>query len=89
MSLNIKLKFFEYCFFDSHITCTTSTCHPYILQVEEPAPTKRLVTLQRDSIHGFGFIAGSEGPVVVRSVTEGNIGMEDVILNIEKTKKKK
>ncbi|PIK39437.1 hypothetical protein BSL78_23723 [Apostichopus japonicus] len=57
-------------YYISHLKCITTSCHPYILQVGEPPPTRRLVTLQRDDTHGFGFIAGSESPVVVRSVTE-------------------
>ena len=37
--------------------------------VEPPKP--REVELQRDLQKGFGFVAGSEKPVVVRFVTEG------------------
>ena len=39
----------------------------------EPAPTPRDVELQRHDELGFGFVAGSEKPVVVRFVTEGKI----------------
>lgn len=35
-----------------------------------PAPRK--VEMRRDPVLGFGFVAGSEKPVVVRSVTPGN-----------------
>lgn len=35
-----------------------------------PAPRK--VDMRRDPVLGFGFVAGSEKPVVVRSVTPGN-----------------
>uniref|UniRef100_A0A668A782 FERM and PDZ domain containing 4 n=1 Tax=Myripristis murdjan TaxID=586833 RepID=A0A668A782_9TELE len=34
-------------------------------------PAPRLVEMRRDPILGFGFVAGSEKPVVVRSVTPG------------------
>lgn len=37
--------------------------------VEPPKP--REITLSRDSQKGFGFVAGSERPVVVRFVTDG------------------
>lgn len=40
------------------------------LYIQPPEP--RDVVLQRDSQLGFGFVAGSEKPVVVRFVTEGN-----------------
>lgn len=36
-----------------------------------PAPRK--VDMRRDPVLGFGFVAGSEKPVVVRSVTPGNV----------------
>ena len=39
--------------------------------VEPPKP--REVELHRDPLKGFGFVAGSERPVVVRFVTDGNI----------------
>ena len=37
--------------------------------VEPPKP--REVELNRDPLKGFGFVAGSERPVVVRFVTDG------------------
>lgn len=39
------------------------------VQVLPPAP--RRVEMRRDPVLGFGFVAGSEKPVVVRSVTPG------------------
>nr|XP_056715640.1 FERM and PDZ domain-containing protein 3 [Euleptes europaea] len=36
-----------------------------------PSDALRQVKIQRDPIYGFGFVAGSERPVVVRSVTPG------------------
>lgn len=38
---------------------------------QPPAETLRQVTIHRDPIYGFGFVAGSERPVVVRSVRPG------------------
>ncbi|VFV33652.1 ferm and pdz domain-containing [Lynx pardinus] len=38
-------------------------------QIVPPAP--RSVEMRRDPVLGFGFVAGSEKPVVVRSVTPG------------------
>ncbi|CAL8344972.1 unnamed protein product [Boreogadus saida] len=35
------------------------------------APAPRKVEMRRDPVLGFGFVAGSEKPVVVRSVTPG------------------
>lgn len=39
-----------------------------------PADALRQVKIQRDPFYGFGFVAGSERPVVVRSVTTGERG---------------
>jgi len=36
-----------------------------------PTETWRQVTIRRDPIYGFGFVACSERPVVVRSVRPG------------------
>ena len=38
-----------------------------------PPPQPRVVELKRDPKLGFGFVAGSEKPVIVRFVTEGMI----------------
>ncbi|XP_026867613.2 FERM and PDZ domain-containing protein 4 isoform X2 [Electrophorus electricus] len=38
---------------------------------QAPTPTPRHVEMKRDPVLGFGFVAGSEKPVVVRSVTPG------------------
>lgn len=43
-----------------------------------PAPRK--VEMKRDPVLGFGFVAGSEKPVVVRSVTPGKESPLDVEL---------
>ncbi|XP_071787301.1 uncharacterized protein [Asterias amurensis] len=56
-------------YYINHVTCTTTREDPY--DVDDIPPVERDVTLLRDLALGFGFIAGSEKPVVVRSVTEG------------------
>lgn len=38
-----------------------------------PSDTLRQVTVQRHPHYGFGFVAGSERPVVVRSVAAGKV----------------
>lgn len=38
-----------------------------------PSDTIRQVTVQRHPLYGFGFVAGSERPVVVRSVAAGRV----------------
>lgn len=43
-----------------------------------PIPEPRSVTLERSPVMGFGFVAGSEKPVVVRFVTEGGPSVEKV-----------
>ncbi len=60
---------FVFIFFSSHITRTTTREDPF--EIEDIPPVERDVILTRDSVLGFGFIAGSEKPVVIRSVTEG------------------
>ena len=42
--------------------------------IEPPKP--RDIELIRDPQKGFGFVAGSEKPVVVRFVTEGKYGLD-------------
>lgn len=41
-----------------------------------PAEALRQVTIHRDPLYGFGFVAGSERPVVVRSVRPGRCASE-------------
>ncbi|XP_048772216.2 uncharacterized protein LOC125678112 isoform X7 [Ostrea edulis] len=45
--------------------------------VEPPKP--REITLSRDSQKGFGFVAGSERPVVVRFVTDGGPSVDKLL----------
>ncbi|XP_072040671.1 uncharacterized protein [Amphiura filiformis] len=56
-------------YYINHITSTTTREDPF--EIEDVPPVERDVVLARDSVLGFGFIAGSEKPVVIRSVTEG------------------
>lgn len=42
------------------------------------APEPRSVTLDRSAALGFGFVAGSEKPVIVRFVTEGGPSVDKV-----------
>ncbi|XP_039220210.1 FERM and PDZ domain-containing protein 4 isoform X2 [Crotalus tigris] len=58
-------------YYISHMIQTAPFDDPQIdiCQIILPAPRK--VEMKRDPILGFGFVAGSEKPVVVRSVTPG------------------
>lgn len=42
------------------------------------APEPRTLTLERSAALGFGFVAGSEKPVIVRFVTEGGPSVDKV-----------
>ncbi|XP_037048563.1 uncharacterized protein LOC119083046 isoform X2 [Bradysia coprophila] len=50
--------------------CTTYE-PPDTYRYDEKPPEPRLVVLNRSPTMGFGFVAGSERPVIVRFVTEG------------------
>ncbi|XP_014815896.1 PREDICTED: FERM and PDZ domain-containing protein 4 isoform X1 [Calidris pugnax] len=58
-------------YFINHMTQSATFEDPRIdsCQITPPAPRK--VEMRRDPVLGFGFVAGSEKPVVVRSVTPG------------------
>lgn len=56
-------------YFINHLNRTTTYFDPR--REEEPVPEPRHVTLSRDPNQGFGFVAGSEKPVIVRFVSEG------------------
>lgn len=58
-------------YFINHVSKTTTYEDPRKDYEEEPPPAPREVELFRDSQLGFGFVAGSEKPVIVRFVTEG------------------
>ncbi|XP_064482269.1 uncharacterized protein LOC135395026 isoform X2 [Ornithodoros turicata] len=58
-------------YFINHVSKTTTYEDPRKDYEEEPPPCPREVELFRDPQLGFGFVAGSEKPVIVRFVTEG------------------
>ncbi|CAN8033169.1 unnamed protein product, partial [Ixodes persulcatus] len=58
-------------YFINHVSKTTTYEDPRKDYEEEPPPSPREVELLRDPQLGFGFVAGSEKPVIVRFVTEG------------------
>ena len=55
----------------SHVDKLTSAENPEDDPDYVPPPQPRVVELKRDPKLGFGFVAGSEKPVIVRFVTEG------------------
>lgn len=55
----------------SHVDKTTVRDESADDDTDSPFNLPRDVELERDPELGFGFIAGSEKPVIVRSVTEG------------------
>lgn len=63
----------------SHLDKTTTYESPERCEPNEAPPIARLVTLQRDPTLGFGFVAGSERPVIVRFVTEGGPSVEKLL----------
>ncbi|XP_054163945.1 uncharacterized protein LOC128961710 [Oppia nitens] len=58
-------------YFINHVNKTTTYEDPRKDLEEEPPPVPRVVELIRDEKLNFGFVAGSEKPVVVRFVKEG------------------
>ncbi|KFQ37147.1 FERM and PDZ domain-containing protein 4, partial [Merops nubicus] len=58
-------------FFHSHMTQSATFEDPRIESCQITPPAPRKVEMRRDPVLGFGFVAGSEKPVVVRSVTPG------------------
>lgn len=53
----------------SHLNKTTTYEVPICSQYDSKPPEPRLVVLNRCPKNGFGFVAGSEKPVIVRYVT--------------------
>ncbi|GAB1600222.1 uncharacterized protein LOC106876727 isoform X2 [Argonauta hians] len=66
-------------YYINHIERYTTRSDPRedVDYIEPPQP--RDVTLSRDPHKGFGFVAGSEKPVVVRFVTEGGPSMSKLL----------
>ncbi|XP_064134039.1 FERM and PDZ domain-containing protein 4 [Loxodonta africana] len=57
--------------FISHMTQAIPFDDPRLESCQIIPPAPRKVEMRRDPVLGFGFVAGSEKPVVVRSVTPG------------------
>lgn len=63
----------------SHVNKTTTYESPVVKCLEPiAAPEPRSVTLERSPALGFGFVAGSEKPVIVRFVTERGPSVDKV-----------
>ncbi|XP_055642156.1 uncharacterized protein LOC129778971 [Toxorhynchites rutilus septentrionalis] len=58
-------------YYINHLNKTTTYVEPERYHYNESPPEPRLVVLHRSPTLGFGFVAGSERPVIVRFVTEG------------------
>ncbi|XP_064356414.1 FERM and PDZ domain-containing protein 4 isoform X2 [Dromaius novaehollandiae] len=58
-------------YFLNHMTQSATFEDPRIESCQITPPAPRKVEMRRDPVLGFGFVAGSEKPVVVRSVTPG------------------
>ncbi|XP_029460203.1 FERM and PDZ domain-containing protein 4 isoform X2 [Rhinatrema bivittatum] len=58
-------------YFISHLTQAATFEDSEIENCQSNPPAPRKVEMRRDPVLGFGFVAGSEKPVVVRSVTPG------------------
>ncbi|XP_058055847.1 uncharacterized protein LOC131207253 [Anopheles bellator] len=58
-------------YYINHLNKTTTYEEPIRHHGNEVPPEPRVVVLQRSPTLGFGFVAGSEKPVIVRFVTEG------------------
>ncbi|XP_037956584.1 uncharacterized protein LOC119686158 [Teleopsis dalmanni] len=58
-------------YFINHLNKTSTYEAPESVRWDENPPEPREVVLQRSTTLGFGFVAGSERPVIVRFVTEG------------------
>ncbi|XP_038613268.1 FERM and PDZ domain-containing protein 4 isoform X2 [Tachyglossus aculeatus] len=58
-------------YFINHMTQSATFEDPRLESCQIIPPAPRKVEMRRDPVLGFGFVAGSEKPVVVRSVTPG------------------
>lgn len=67
----------------SHVNKTTTYETPIMRSLDPiPIPEPRQVTLERSPALGFGFVAGSEKPVIVRFVTEGGPSVDKVLSSV-------
>lgn len=62
----------------SHLNKCTTYEAPEVYHRDDKPPEPRLVVLTRSAKMGFGFVAGSERPVIVRFVTEGGPSVNKV-----------
>ncbi|XP_005188022.2 uncharacterized protein LOC101899879 [Musca domestica] len=62
-------------YFINHLNKTSTYESPECVIWDEKPPEPRVVVLQRSPTMGFGFVAGSERPVIVRFVTEDGPSM--------------
>ncbi|XP_054081674.1 uncharacterized protein LOC105208444 isoform X1 [Zeugodacus cucurbitae] len=62
-------------YYINHINKTSTYEAPENIECDGNPPEPRMVTLQRSPTLGFGFVAGSERPVIVRFVTDGGPSM--------------
>ena len=65
-----NLFFYSFNFLYSHVNKTTTYESPK-LEIPITHPEPRMVEITRDLVHGFGFVVGSEKPVLIRCVNEG------------------
>lgn len=68
--------------FRSHLNKTTTYEVPICSQYDTKPPEPRLVVLNRCTKNGFGFVAGSERPVIVRYVTAEGPSVDRVSLTL-------
>lgn len=65
----------------SHLNkCTTYEAPEIYHRGDDKPPEPRSVVLTRSPKMGFGFVAGSERPVIVRFVTEGGPSVNKVYI---------
>ncbi|XP_027581039.1 FERM and PDZ domain-containing protein 4 isoform X3 [Pipra filicauda] len=69
--LDLHLLFMAFVDTMNHMTQSATFEDPRIESCQITPPAPRKVEMRRDPVLGFGFVAGSEKPVVVRSVTPG------------------
>ncbi|XP_072400466.1 uncharacterized protein [Diabrotica undecimpunctata] len=67
-------------YYINHVNKTTTYESPCVRNPDPPPkPEPRAVTLERSPSLGFGFVAGSEKPVIVRFVTEGGPSVDKLL----------
>ncbi|XP_030750842.1 FERM and PDZ domain-containing protein 4 isoform X2 [Sitophilus oryzae] len=67
-------------YYINHVNKTTTYETPAVKNLDPlPIPEPRTVVLERSQNLGFGFVAGSEKPVIVRFVTEGGPSVDKLL----------